>query len=46
MKGDQEVIKHLNKIINELTAINHSVHSKMLKNWGLAKLGKHEFKDP
>lgn len=46
MKGSQKIIDALNSVLTaELTAINqYFLHSRMLQDWGLEKLGALEYK--
>ena len=47
MRRDPNVIKHLKtQLTNELTAINqYFLHARMLRHWGVTKLGAHEYEE-
>jgi bacterioferritin len=47
MKGNSEVVQHLNKLLaNEQSAFNqYMLHSQLLKNWGIGKMAAAEHEE-
>jgi bacterioferritin len=47
MQSDPRVVEYLNRALkNELTAINqYFLHARMLRHWGVSKLGEYEYKE-
>jgi len=47
MQPQPKIVQSLNTVLrNELTAINqYFLHSRMLRHWGVTKLGKHEYEE-
>jgi bacterioferritin len=47
VRGDTRVLEYLNQALkNELTSINqYFLHSRMLDNWGMRRLGKLEYEE-
>jgi bacterioferritin len=47
MQSDPRVVEFLNRALkNELTAINqYFLHARMLRHWGVSKLGEYEYKE-
>ena len=47
MRGDHKVIEFLNlALLNELSSINqYFLHARILDNWGMKRLGNHEYEE-